>query len=99
MASIVVTGGGMAGLTAAMLLADDGHEVLVLERDPALPPGPADAWESWTRRGVNQFRLVPLPAARASGSRSERALPRVVAALEEAGGTASQRRSRERRRS
>jgi 2-polyprenyl-6-methoxyphenol hydroxylase-like FAD-dependent oxidoreductase len=41
-----------------MLLARDGHQVTVLERDPAAPPPHADAaWEGWQRRGVNQFRL------------------------------------------
>src|SRR3954453_3763477 len=40
-----------------MLLARDGHEVTVVEADPApLPPVPADAWETWDRKGVAQFR-------------------------------------------
>jgi phytoene dehydrogenase-like protein len=34
MPSIVIVGGGIAALTTAMLLADGGHEVTVLERDP-----------------------------------------------------------------
>src|SRR5579862_8794207 len=46
MAEIVVTGGGVGGLAAAMLLAEDGHDVTLLERDAAEPPGPAEAWES-----------------------------------------------------
>lgn len=42
-----------------MLLADDGHEVSVLERDPApLPCAPEDAWAAWSRRGVAQFRQI-----------------------------------------
>jgi 2-polyprenyl-6-methoxyphenol hydroxylase-like FAD-dependent oxidoreductase len=58
MARILVLGAGLGGLTTAMLLARDGHEVTVLERDPAEPPGHAhDAWDGWQRRGVNQFRL------------------------------------------
>src|SRR5438034_4602733 len=45
-----------------MLLAGDGQQVIVLERDPAAPPAePIDAWNQWQRPGVNQFRL-PLPA-------------------------------------
>ena len=41
-----------------MLLANDGHEVTVLERDPSAPPASTDeAWDDWERRGVNQFRL------------------------------------------
>ena len=56
MARVVVVGGGMVGLSGAMLLARDGHEVTVLERDPASPTDPAEAWQAWERRGVNQFR-------------------------------------------
>jgi 2-polyprenyl-6-methoxyphenol hydroxylase-like FAD-dependent oxidoreductase len=85
MASIVVTGGGMAGLTTAMLLADDGHDVLVTERDPAPVPSPTEAWESWTRRGVNQFRLAHFLQARFR-LEAQKAFPRVVTALEDAGG-------------
>jgi 2-polyprenyl-6-methoxyphenol hydroxylase-like FAD-dependent oxidoreductase len=60
MTRILILGAGLGGLCTALLLARDGHEVTVLERDPAGPPPPerADtAWESWQRRGVNQFRL------------------------------------------
>lgn len=57
MASIVVCGGGIVGLAAAMMLAGDGHHVTVLERDPVPPPAdPATAWDAWERRGVAQFR-------------------------------------------
>ncbi len=55
MASIVVCGGSMIGLSTAMMLARDGHEVTVLERDPApVPVSPAEAWSSWPRPGVPQ---------------------------------------------
>jgi 2-polyprenyl-6-methoxyphenol hydroxylase-like FAD-dependent oxidoreductase len=54
---IVIGGGGMVGLCAGMLLADDGHDVTVLERDSGPPPDPAVAWAQWERRGVVQFRL------------------------------------------
>jgi len=54
----LVVGGGMMGLCTAMLLANDGHEVTVLERDEHGPPDPGAAFESWERRGVNQFRLA-----------------------------------------
>jgi glycine/D-amino acid oxidase-like deaminating enzyme len=46
MARIVVIGAGVVALGAAMLLAADRHQVIVLERDPAGPPDdPAEAWE------------------------------------------------------
>ncbi|MDQ1457781.1 MAG: hypothetical protein QOH28_3401 [Actinomycetota bacterium] len=65
MARIVVIGGGVGGLTSGMLLARDGHDVTVLERDAASPPDtPDDAWNSWDRRGVNQFRMVHFFAPR-----------------------------------
>lgn len=63
MAQILVLGAGLGGLTTAMLLARDGHQVTVVERDPAPPPQPPtprgahEAWDDWQRRGVNQFRL------------------------------------------
>lgn len=52
-----MAGGGACGLLTAMLLAKDGHEVVVLERDPAPPPPPGEAWDAWDRRSVSQFRL------------------------------------------
>lgn len=59
MSGIVVCGAGVCGLTTAMLLANDGHEVTVLERDPAPPPPTTDeVWDNWVRRGVSQFRLA-----------------------------------------
>ena len=60
MSAFIVIGGGVAGLSSAMLLARDGHHVTVLERDPSPPPAPEEAWEIWERRGVNQFRLPHL---------------------------------------
>ncbi len=48
-----------------MLLARDGHEVTVLERDAAPPPDtPDETWSEWERRGVNQFRMIHLFAPR-----------------------------------
>jgi len=41
-----------------MMLANDGHDVTVLERDPAQPPPPDTAWDDWDRRGVNQFKML-----------------------------------------
>jgi 2-polyprenyl-6-methoxyphenol hydroxylase-like FAD-dependent oxidoreductase len=58
MGRIVVVGGGIVGTCAAMMLAGDGHDVTVLERDPAPPPAPDVAWDEWDRRGVNQFKML-----------------------------------------
>jgi 2-polyprenyl-6-methoxyphenol hydroxylase-like FAD-dependent oxidoreductase len=57
MARITVLGAGVCGLAAAMLLARDGHQVTVLERDPdPVPEDREEAWERWARAGVAQFR-------------------------------------------
>ena len=50
---ILILGAGLSGLCTAMLVAREGYQVTVLERDPAVPPRPerADAaWEGWQRR-------------------------------------------------
>ena len=53
----IVLGGGLCGLSAAMMLARDGHRVTVLERDAhPVPADPEAAWERWDRAGVTQFR-------------------------------------------
>ncbi|WP_369269256.1 hypothetical protein AB5J55_03685 [Streptomyces sp. R11] len=65
MASIVVLGAALGGLQTALLLADDGHQVTVLERDPHPPPSDPDvAWARWHRPGIPQLRLTHLPLAR-----------------------------------
>src|SRR4051795_9244615 len=57
MSDVLVLGGGICGLATAMLLARDGHEVRVLERDPEeVPASVEDAWQTWDRHGVAQFR-------------------------------------------
>ncbi len=59
MARIVVLGGGVCGLASGLMLARDGHEVTVLERDTAPVPESVDeAWEGWSRDGVTQFRMA-----------------------------------------
>jgi 2-polyprenyl-6-methoxyphenol hydroxylase-like FAD-dependent oxidoreductase len=84
-ARIVVMGGGLIGLATAVMVAKQGHDVTVLERDPdPLPNTPRDAWDSWKRQGVMQFRQPHflLPQAKRI---LDAELPEVVGALENAG--------------
>jgi 2-polyprenyl-6-methoxyphenol hydroxylase-like FAD-dependent oxidoreductase len=84
-AQIVVVGAGVVALATAMLLAGDGHQLTVLERDPQRPPDdPTEAWDRWQRPGLNQFRQghVFLGGFR---SAVEAELPAVAKALQDAG--------------
>ena len=85
MARIIVLGGGVCGLAGGMMLARDGHEVTVLERDAApVPESVGEAWERWSRDGVTQFRLAHFlqPGGRVV---LEEALPDVFEGLVSAG--------------
>jgi 2-polyprenyl-6-methoxyphenol hydroxylase-like FAD-dependent oxidoreductase len=54
---ILIIGGGICGLGTALLVARDGHEVTLLERDAdPIPLSANAAWEQWERKGVAQFR-------------------------------------------
>jgi flavin-dependent dehydrogenase len=66
------------------MLANDGHDVTVLERDPEPPPPPREAWERWDRRGVNQFRMLHNFLPRFWGV-ADAELPGLTAAMVEAG--------------
>src|SRR5579863_1433113 len=57
MSRILVLGGGVIGLSSAMMLTRQGHDVTVLERDSeAIPESSEEAWHTWKRQGVAQFR-------------------------------------------
>src|SRR5689334_8353999 len=85
MADVVVAGGGICGLAAALVLARDGHAVTVVDRDPRpLPSTVEDAWGDWERRGVAQFRMAHLMLARGTSVLADH-LPDVVARLEREG--------------
>jgi 2-polyprenyl-6-methoxyphenol hydroxylase-like FAD-dependent oxidoreductase len=78
---VIVVGGGVAGLGAALALSRDGHPVRVLERDDTeLPASPVEAFESWPRRGAPQVWHSHAFLARLRQLLAERA-PEVLAAL------------------
>jgi 2-polyprenyl-6-methoxyphenol hydroxylase-like FAD-dependent oxidoreductase len=82
---VIVLGGGLCGLAAALLLARDGHAVTVLERDEGPVPESAEvAWEAWKRGGVTQFRQAHFMTPRGREVLDE-ALPDVAEALAAAG--------------
>ncbi|MEI8241366.1 MAG: FAD-dependent oxidoreductase, partial [Actinomycetota bacterium] len=53
---VLVVGGGVAGLGSALVLARQGHDVVVVERDDTPMPESADEAFSWDRRGAPQVR-------------------------------------------
>ena len=85
MDEILVIGGGVVGLGLGTMLARDDHSVTVLERDDQPAPDDAEqAWNSWERKGVNQFRLPHLFLSRYRQI-IESELPDVAAALDRDG--------------
>jgi 2-polyprenyl-6-methoxyphenol hydroxylase-like FAD-dependent oxidoreductase len=54
--TIVVMGGGIAGLGIALSLRESNHQVVIVERDQPPPEiDPARAFDDWKRPGVFQF--------------------------------------------
>jgi len=56
MAQIIVVGGGVSGLAAALKFGRAGHRVCVVERDATPMPASADLAFEWDRRGAPQVR-------------------------------------------
>ena len=87
MARIVVAGAGVCGLGAALMLARDGHDVTVLERDPQAQPGDASqAWDQWQRQSVTQFKMGHILLARGRQILDE-TIPEVLGELVQLGAT------------
>ncbi|MDO9175188.1 MAG: FAD-dependent oxidoreductase, partial [Actinomycetota bacterium] len=53
---VIVVGGGVSGLGSALVLARQGHDVTVVERDDTPMPSSADEAFDWDRRGAPQVR-------------------------------------------
>jgi 2-polyprenyl-6-methoxyphenol hydroxylase-like FAD-dependent oxidoreductase len=82
---VVIVGAGPIGLATSMLLAADGHDVTVFEKDAQEPPATTEeVWESWRRLGVSQFRQAHYMQARFRHL-LEKELPAVRDRLEDSG--------------
>ena len=51
---VAVLGAGIAGLTTSLVLAREGHEVVLIERDPVAATAAEDAF-GWERKGISHF--------------------------------------------
>ena len=83
---VAIIGAGVSGLGAAINLAHDGHDVVVLERDATPLPTSADEAFDWNRRGAPQVRHSHAFLARGRNLIRDR-LPAVRQALLDAGVT------------
>ena len=83
--TILVLGGGMAGLSLSLSLEGSDKQVVIVERDPEPPViAPHEAFESWKRAGVAQFRHPHVFVGRLHGMLRTR-YPQLFAELEAAG--------------
>lgn len=82
---IIAIGGSVTGLAAAAALSDQGHEVLILEREAAAPPSTLEeAVDGWPRPTVPQASHSHAFGSRGTNILRER-LPDVYAALVDVG--------------
>lgn len=82
---IIAVGGSVTGLAAAAALSDQGHEVLILEREAVAPPSTVEeAADGWPRPTVPQASHSHAFGSRGTNILRER-LPDVYAGLVEAG--------------
>jgi 2-polyprenyl-6-methoxyphenol hydroxylase-like FAD-dependent oxidoreductase len=84
--TVAIIGAGVSGLGAALTLARDGHDVVLLERDATPLPQSADDAFDWKRRGAPQVRHSHAFLARVRNLLRDR-LPDVREALLAAGAT------------
>ena len=83
---IAIVGAGVSGLGAAINLAHDSHDVVLLERDATPLPGSPDEAFEWNRRGAPQVRHSHAFLARGRNLIRDR-LPEVRESLLAAGAT------------
>jgi 2-polyprenyl-6-methoxyphenol hydroxylase-like FAD-dependent oxidoreductase len=87
--TVLIVGGGMAGLSLALALEGSDKQLVIVERDPAPPEiAPHEAFESWKRAGVGQFRHPHVFVGRLHGLLRKRH-PQLLSELEQAGFRAS----------
>ncbi|MEP6776232.1 MAG: FAD-dependent oxidoreductase [Chloroflexota bacterium] len=51
----IIAGGGVAGLSSALILARSGHRATLLEQDPVIDDATWEASFAWTRKGIPHF--------------------------------------------
>lgn len=80
----VIVGAGVGGLATALRLGRAGHDVVVIDRDPAPPGDVADAFGGWRRRSVRQWQQYHVFRSRARRELAQSA-PDVLERLAEVG--------------